>query len=138
MSLIRINRNPPPRQLRFFGLFWLLFLGFLTWSLHRKGVGDSIVSTVAVLAVAVPLVGWLYLPLLRWAWIALSYLTWPIGWVLSHVILAVVYYLVFTPVGLLLRLLGKDPMQRKLDPEARTYWIERPQGQDVQRYFRQF
>ena len=138
MALIRINRNPPPRQLRFFGLFWLLFLGFLAWNLHRKGISDTATSAVAIMALGVPLVGWLYLPLLRWAWIALSYLTWPIGWVLSHVILALVYFLVLTPTGLLLRLVGKDPMERRLDPTATTYWIERPAARDVQRYFRQF
>jgi Kef-type K+ transport system membrane component KefB len=138
MALIRINRNPPARQLRFFGLFWLLFIGFLAWTLHRKGVSDTVAGAVALVAAVVPLVGWLYLPLLRWAWIALSYLTWPIGWVLSHVILALVYYLVVTPIGLLLRLLGKDPMTRRLDPKAKTYWIERPETTAVQRYFRQF
>ena len=49
--------------------------------------------------------------------------SWPMGWVFSHVLLGVTYYLVITPIGLILRLLGKDPMRRRFDREAKTYWI---------------
>lgn len=62
----------------------------------------------------------------------------PIGWTLSHLVLGVVYYLVLTPIGLLLRLGGRDPMRRRFDPEARSYWIEREQRSDTTRYFRQY
>jgi hypothetical protein len=44
-----------------------------------------------------------------------------LGFVMTRVILTLMYYLVFTPVGLLMRALGRDPMQRKLGAES--YWI---------------
>lgn len=62
----------------------------------------------------------------------------PIGWTFSHVILGAVYYGVFTPIGVLLRLAGKDPMNRRFDPSAQTYWIPHKQETDPKRYFRQF
>lgn len=62
----------------------------------------------------------------------------PIGWTFSMVILGVVYYGVFTPIGLLLRLFGRDPMSRKFDRNASTYWLEHRQPADQQQYFRQF
>ena len=62
----------------------------------------------------------------------------PIGWLLSHVLLGIVLYLVLTPIGLLLRLAGKDLMQRKLEPNAKTYWETHTQVTDVSRYFKQF
>ena len=42
----------------------------------------------------------------------------PIGLALSHVILGAVFYIVFTPVGLVMRLLGKDPLHRRFDRAA--------------------
>jgi hypothetical protein len=62
----------------------------------------------------------------------------PIGWTMSRVVLGVVYYAVLTPVGLLLRLFGRDPMERGFDPSAGTYWVERKTARDPRRYFRQF
>ena len=57
----------------------------------------------------------------------------------SHVVLALVYYLVFVPIGLLMRLFGYDPMKRGFDPEAATYWTARdPKASEPKRYFRQF
>ncbi len=63
----------------------------------------------------------------------------PAGWSISHGVLAIVYYVVLTPIGLLMRLLGRDPMQRRLDRSGSgSYWIERPPPSDSSRYFRQF
>jgi hypothetical protein len=62
----------------------------------------------------------------------------PIGWVISHVILAVIYYLVLTPIGLLLRAAGRDLLARRRDPTAESYWIDRGAKPEVERYFRQY
>lgn len=43
----------------------------------------------------------------------------------NFVILALLFYLVITPTGLMLRLLGKDPLRLRFEPGARSYWIER-------------
>lgn len=45
--------------------------------------------------------------------------------VVSPVIMALVYYSTVTPIGLLLRLSGKDPLRLRFEPESPTYWIER-------------
>lgn len=84
--------------------------------------------------------------LIIWAWPAAGrrlYVGWmlaalPIGWTLSHLVLGAVYYLVLTPVGLIMRLLGRDPMQRRFDREAETYWVERTARADPSRHFKQF
>lgn len=48
-----------------------------------------------------------------------------LGFVNSRIILSVCYYLIFMPVGWLLRLTSKDPMARKLDPDAESYRVTR-------------
>jgi uncharacterized membrane protein len=62
----------------------------------------------------------------------------PIGWTLSHLVLGAVYYLVLTPIGLLMRLMGRDPMHRRFDRSATSYWVERKPTSDPSRHFRQF
>jgi len=58
--------------------------------------------------------------------------------VVSFVILAAIYYAVLTPIGLLMRLVGYDPMCRRRDANAASYWTSREPVDDVRRYFRQF
>jgi len=46
-----------------------------------------------------------------------------IGHVINTIILAIVFYLVITPMGLVMRLMGKDPMRRVLDKDATSYRV---------------
>jgi hypothetical protein len=52
------------------------------------------------------------------AWMALGS---ALGWVNNRLILALIFFGVITPMGLGLRLTGRDPMQRGFDPQASTY-----------------
>jgi hypothetical protein len=62
-----------------------------------------------------------------------------IGAVVTTIILTLVFYLVFTPVALFLRLIRKDHLERRFDPSASTYWHTRPQGErPAEDYLRQF
>src|SRR5215472_10062898 len=45
--------------------------------------------------------------------------------IVSPVILGIMFYVVVTPMGLVMRLLGKDPLRLRWEPNAATYWIER-------------
>jgi Saxitoxin biosynthesis operon protein SxtJ len=62
----------------------------------------------------------------------------PLAWSISTLILVVIYYGVITPIGLAMRALGRDPMHRKFDRDATTYWLPRKQPDDEDRYLRQF
>lgn len=53
-------------------------------------------------------------------WMALALV---LGFIMTRVVLTAVFYLAITPTGLVLRLVGKDPLNRRIDPEATTYWI---------------
>ena len=45
--------------------------------------------------------------------------------IVSPVVLAIMFFLVFTPTGMIMRALGKDPLRLRLDKNATSYWIER-------------
>jgi len=46
-----------------------------------------------------------------------------LGWINTRIILGLVFFIMFAPIALLLRILGKDPLHRKLDDEAGTYRV---------------
>jgi len=136
MSLIRINVNPSGRQLLVFATAWLAFLGCIgaeNWN-HGRHATAAILWTLAGL---VPLLGLFSRAALRFVFVGLSYATRPIGIVVSFVVLALVYYLALTPIGLTMRLLRHDPLSRKFEPDAESYWNPRNTTRPVESYFDQ-
>jgi hypothetical protein len=62
-----------------------------------------------------------------------------LGKVVSPVALGVLFFLVITPIGLLVRMTGKDPLRLKLEPSDSSYWIRRePVGPDPESLTNQF
>jgi hypothetical protein len=48
------------------------------------------------------------------------------------------FYLLITPIALILRLRGRDPLNRKPAPGRSSWWLAKPSPQDVRSYFRQY
>ena len=48
-----------------------------------------------------------------------------LGSIIAPIVMALVYFLTVLPTGLIMRLFGKDLLNRKLDKNAKSYWIER-------------
>jgi len=138
MSLIRIDHHPSRRQLAVFGVIWAVFFGVVGWIVLRSTGSLPASGAIWTMAAAVPLIGVAVPELLRIVYLGMAYATFPIGFVLSHIIVALVYYLVLVPTGLTMRLFGYDPMHRRFDREVETYWIARKPDEDVKKYFRQF
>lgn len=67
-------------------------------------------------------------------WMAVGHV---LGWINTRIILAIMFYLLFLPVGVMLRLLGKDPMARKLDKAIASYRVTRtaPKKDHVEKPF---
>jgi hypothetical protein len=45
-----------------------------------------------------------------------------LGWFMSRVILFILYYVIITPIGFFLKLIGKDFLHRKIDKTSQSYW----------------
>lgn len=62
-----------------------------------------------------------------------------LGYIMTRVLLTLVFYLAVTPIGLIRRLMGKDPLRRKWEPEASTYWLDKTYDDDspkrLERYY---
>jgi hypothetical protein len=63
-----------------------------------------------------------------------------LGYFVSRILLTVIFFLVIGPTGFIMQRLGKDPMERKMDPKAPTYWKKRDVQGDysIDRYEKQF
>ncbi len=62
-----------------------------------------------------------------------------IGWVNTRILLGIIFYIIFTPIGILSRLLKKDLLDKRLDKEAKSYWNKRDGGEIAkEQYERQF
>jgi len=149
MALMETHWHPGRRHLRRFGAVALaVFAAVGVWIFFRQSLfgfalGEGAANVTAcvlwgvafvcgVLAAAAP-------SALRPLYLGLSLIGLPIGLVVSHVAMGIVYYLVLTPIGLAMRLLGRDPLYRQFDPNAQTYWVRRnEQEKETKRYFRQF
>jgi hypothetical protein len=62
-----------------------------------------------------------------------------LGWINTRLILLIIFYLIFTPIGLVMRLLGVDLLARKIEKNRETYWIKKEKRNfQPQDYARQF
>lgn len=143
MPLIEFNRDPSPREVRQFARVWLpaicLALALLA-TLRLGSVPAMVLAAVGLASILLGMArpGWL--GPVHIAWMAAAY---PIGWLLAHLLLAAIYFLLITPIGLILRLARRDPLARRFDRETQSYWTPRadrmpPEHTDRERYFRQF
>jgi len=97
-----------------FGLFfpWLLSHPIPVWPWAISGV---LISLAIVLPASLK-------PIYR-AWMAFGAV---LGWINTRIILGVIYYLVFLPAGIIMKLLGKDPLSRNFDAKAKSYRVNKP------------
>lgn len=147
MALVRIDWKPSRRTLRSFGVIALLVFaaaGALVYGRLGPGravpVGAAVPTAYVLWAVAAYCgFGAAVLPAaIRPIYLLLSVAAFPIGLVVAHAAMALLFYGVVTPIGLILRLAGRDPMVRRFDADAPSYWIQRRSPAAVERYFRQF
>lgn len=71
-------------------------------------------------------------------YLGLTVIAYPIGFVLSYLIMGFLFFGMITPLGLIFRAVGKDPLKRGFEPEASTYWADPRPRRDKESYFRQF
>lgn len=139
MALIELDRNPSESNLRWFAGLWFpaffvvigLFVGI------KFGLWTVVVPTWGMVAV-VAMIGVAFPASMRALYLTWMYAAFPIGWTVSHLALGATYYLLMTPIGLFMRLLGHDPLERRIRKDAASYWAEHRPGGDRARYFRQY
>lgn len=116
-------------KIRQFGLlFTVIGIGLIGLLYVPRDYAAGLIILLVTLFFAIGIeVTRLLRPLYR-VWMGLALV---IGAIVSTVLLSVIYYLLMTPIGLLMRLFGKDPMSRNIDPSAKSYWVVREKESNI-------
>ena len=137
MALISLNRKISRSELRWFaGLWFPAFCALAGALVYRKLDSPPAAIFIWSAGALLSIVGFFLGEVIRPCYIALLWITFPVGWVVSHILLATMYFLVIAPIGFLVRRIS-SPLELRFDRSASSYWTERKES-DVQRYFRQF
>lgn len=97
--------------------------------------GNPHYITALAVAGAVMLIGLLLPVLIKPLYIVFSYLGFGMGWVMTRVILVILFYLVITPMGLLARLVGKRFLDLKFDRGQDSYWLDKEAPAEAKKSF---
>ena len=147
MAVLDVNFNPEPRILRQFGQLALLAFPALGLFCYWKGglfgldfgaATPSVSLVLGGLGLLSGLLSWLAPRAIRPLYLALLFITVPIGFVVSYLIMGLLFYGIITPMALIMRVIGFDPLQREFEPDAETYWVEVEPRASKKSYFRQF
>ena len=128
---------PPPRTLRQFAVLCLVIFGGLavwrawsgqidgwTWGFGAAALFIGGIGAIAPAAIRPVYQGWMIV-------------AFPIGWTVSKLVLAGMLYLLFTPVALVFRLMGRDLLMLRRRP-SESYWKPKPAAKNGSEYLRQY
>ena len=110
-------------QNRSFGLlFFIVFLAFALWPLTKKGEINLYLISIALIFLILGLLNSKILTPLNRSWIKFGEL---LGRIIAPIVMGIVYFVILTPISLLVRLFGKDLIGMKFNNNLKTYWIKR-------------
>jgi hypothetical protein len=132
-----MQARPSKTELRAFGALLAVFFGIVgglaLWQFESVAAARVLWAVGLGLGISYYLLPPIRLPL---------YLAWmravaPIGWAVSHLVLAAVFFLIITPIATAMRLFRRDKLERRFDESLETYWVEHDPGSDAARYLHQ-
>jgi hypothetical protein len=127
---------PKPRVLRQFAGLWLVFfVGIAAW---RAWHGQTGVRTdvIGLLGLVVGVAGLAAPAAVRYIYTGWMIAAFPIGWTVSRVVLAVVFYAIFAPVAWIFKAIGRDVLVIRR-PRVVSYWTPKPRASNAEEYLRQ-
>jgi hypothetical protein len=121
------KENIDKKDLRQFGMVLALILALFAFIHFRKEHFDlsmwlSVFSGISLLSAA--LIPAALMPVFK----IFTKIAHALGWVNTRLILALVYYIIVTPIGLVFRILRKDLLGLKMDKNKSSYWLEHHSG----------
>jgi len=124
------------KSIRNFGVVFFLVLSAIgVWLIFKQGSSNLIFISLGML--------FLILGVLLPKALMPFYKIWMIfgiimGWIVSRVVLMFLFYLVFTPINLILKIMGKDILDKKIEKEKDSYWNAFEEPDNTEHYKNQF
>ena len=138
MTWSDIPFKPTNKALRQFAAAWLVF--FLAFGAHQYLARKHVSLGLALMGMAlvIGLLGLVKPSAVRWLFVGWMVVAFPIGWLISLLMVLVMFYGLITPVAVFFRMRGRDLLRRKRAPSGTTFWLPKNTPQDVRSYFRQY
>lgn len=128
--------NPTDRALRQFAGTWFLvfFLAAFRCSAHGHKTASIALTFIGLVGMA----GLVKPFLVKYLFLGATIAAYPFGWLLTQIILAIMFYIVLTPIALIARWRGRDPLQLRRGTAKSTFWAPRAQPPPPEKYLKQF
>ena len=127
---------PKQRQLRQFAVASLVGFGLIGLTVRMRFEAETLSVGLWSAGVLICLFGLLRPTLVRPVYTILMVVFLPLGWLISTLLLGVLYYFILTPVGLVFRIAGRDVLRVKRR-QASSYWLDRGCERAPATYYRQ-
>ena len=135
--MLEINWNPSRRELRQFAGIWLPLFAAIAGTLSYRAGSTTVAVVIWSAAILGAVVGALRPQSVRALFVGWMVAAYPVGWLVSHVVLGITYFGLFTIAGIAMRLFRYDPLDRRVESAA-SYWRRRGERTAAASYFRQF
>ena len=114
------------------GILLMIIAGILFWKEKESfQIFLTIGAVLCVFSVVIPVI----LKPIYWMWMIFATI---LGWIMTRVILSILFYVIITPIGLISRLFGKQFLELKWNEKNSTYWNYRSDKLDKRSYEKQF
>jgi hypothetical protein len=138
-----VNWNPGFAEKRKFAVSCIVgfpvlagFFSLITWLATQAW--KPFFVWLGVIGFAVGVVLWLLPSMARPFYLAWHFIGCCIGFIVGNILLIAFYYIIITPIGLLLQGWGRLSLRKSFNKEASTYWVDVKKKVDLNRYYRQF
>jgi hypothetical protein len=131
---MKLNKNPSPEEVRRFAFVWMFvaaaMASLLFWRHHT--VGAKILwaasGVVGISGMAIPSIAKTFYRI----WMSLAF---AINWIITHLLLGLIFWLVLTPIALLFKVTGRDALRlKKLPSGQESYWLDHDRVEDLTSY----
>ena len=136
MNWSDIQFSPSNKTLRQFAGLFLAIFGSLAVYETFLGGRPRLALTYGVAAIVIGGLGLIWPRLIQPVFVGWSVVAFPIGWTISTLTLGILFYAVFTPIGLAFRAAGRDALVLRRQPVT-SYWKPKVSARDPREYFRQ-
>ncbi len=136
MQWSEVTKPPSEKTLRQFAVLCLVFFGGLGASRMWRHAADGPALVLVMAGAVIGLAGLVRPSSIRLVFTGWMMAAFPIGWVVSRVVLGILFYGMFTPVAAAFRLSGRDALHRRRRAKP-SYWSPKPQPTDAAGHLRQ-
>tara|TARA_Y100000768_G_C23487670_1_gene455578 strand:- start:67 stop:447 length:381 start_codon:yes stop_codon:yes gene_type:complete len=110
-------------QNRSFGLlFFIVFLGFGLWPITKGESINLILSLISLVFLILGILNSKILTPLNKIWVKFGEI---LGLFVAPIVMGIIYFLILTPISILVRIFGKDLLKIKFSNKVNSYWIKR-------------